>query len=112
MPKEEKTVDIDTSGEGAEINIEEQGKTKQLLKTEAPAKEEASCSEAPKQETSEDETRRSKKKKQKKKMINLKITAKVFKQELQNLHVKCVKLKDKEMQPLNMQNRLKKNEKP
>ena len=25
MPKEEKTVDIDTSGEGAEINIEDTG---------------------------------------------------------------------------------------
>ena len=27
MPKEEKLVDIDTSGEGAEINLEEQNET-------------------------------------------------------------------------------------
>ena len=34
MPKEEKLVDIDTSGEGAEINLEERRQPmKQLLKT-------------------------------------------------------------------------------
>ena len=38
MPKEEKTVDIDTSGEGAEINIEEQ-KDESVVETEAPKKE-------------------------------------------------------------------------
>ena len=37
MPKEEKTVDIDTSGEGAEINIEEQ-KDESVVETEAPKK--------------------------------------------------------------------------
>ena len=38
MPKEEKTVDIDTSGEGAEINIEEQ-KDESVVNTEAPKQE-------------------------------------------------------------------------
>ena len=38
MPKEEKTVDIDTSGEGAEINIEEQ-KDESVVETEAPKQE-------------------------------------------------------------------------
>jgi hypothetical protein len=38
MPKEEKTVDIDTSGEGAEINIEEQ-KDESVVDTEAPKQE-------------------------------------------------------------------------
>ena len=45
MPKEEKTVDIDTSGEGAEIAIEDK-KDESVVETEAP-KEEA---EAPKEE--------------------------------------------------------------
>ena len=45
MPTEEKTVDIDTSGKGAEIDIEEQ-KDESVVDTEAP-KEEA---EAPKEE--------------------------------------------------------------
>ena len=31
MPKEEKLVDIDTSGEGAEINLEEQKPMKQVV---------------------------------------------------------------------------------
>ena len=35
MPKEEKTVDIDTSGEGAEIDVEEQ-KDESVVDTEAP----------------------------------------------------------------------------
>jgi hypothetical protein len=38
MPKEEKTVDIDTSGEGAEVNIEEQ-KDESVVNTEAPKQE-------------------------------------------------------------------------
>ena len=45
MPKEEKMVELDTSGEGAEINLEEQ-KDESVVDTEAP-KEEA---EAPKEE--------------------------------------------------------------
>ena len=45
MPTEEKMVDLDTSGEGAEINLEEQ-KDESVVETEAP-KEEA---EAPKEE--------------------------------------------------------------
>ena len=45
MPTEEKMVDLDTSGEGAEINLEEQ-KDESVVDTEAP-KEEA---EAPKEE--------------------------------------------------------------
>ena len=35
MPTEEKTVDIDTSGKGAEIDIEEQ-KDESVVDTEAP----------------------------------------------------------------------------
>ena len=47
MPtKEEKMVDLDTSGEGAEINLEEQ-KDESVVETEAPKQEEA----APKEET-------------------------------------------------------------
>ena len=46
MPTEEKMVDLDTSGEGAEINLEEQ-KDESVVDTEAPKKEEA---EAPKEE--------------------------------------------------------------
>ena len=38
MPKEEKTVDIDTSGEGAEIDVEEQ-KDESVVDTEAPKQE-------------------------------------------------------------------------
>ena len=62
MPTEEKTVDIDTSGKGAEIDIEEQ-KDESVVDTEAP-KEEAEApkeepvetkQEEPKQETKEDE---------------------------------------------------------
>ncbi len=41
-------------------------------------------------------------------MTNLKSIAKVFKLGLQNSHVKCVKLKDKEMQLQSMQKQLKK----
>ena len=48
MPKEEKTVDIDTSGEGAEIDVEEQ-KDESVVDTEAPKQEK----EAPKEETVE-----------------------------------------------------------
>ena len=46
MPKEDKMVDLDTSGEGAEINLEEQ-KDESVVETEAPKKE----TEAPKEET-------------------------------------------------------------
>ena len=46
MPKEDKMVDLDTSGEGAEINLEEQ-KDESVVETEAPKQEEA----APKEET-------------------------------------------------------------
>ena len=45
MPKEEKMVDLDTSGEGAEINLEEQ-KDESVVETEAPKQE----TEAPKEE--------------------------------------------------------------
>ena len=38
MPKEEKMVDLDTSGEGAEINLEEQ-KDESVVETEAPKEE-------------------------------------------------------------------------
>ena len=45
MPKDEKMVDLDTSGEGAEINLEEQ-KDESVVETEAPKQE----TEAPKEE--------------------------------------------------------------
>ena len=48
MPKDEKMVDLDTSGEGAEINLEEQ-KDESVVETEAPKKE----TEAPKEESTE-----------------------------------------------------------
>jgi len=40
MPKEEKTVDIDTTGPGAEINIEEEKKEKEEVEVVEPVKEE------------------------------------------------------------------------
>ena len=46
MPKEDKMVELDTSGEGAEINLEEQ-KDESVVETEAPKQE----TEAPKEET-------------------------------------------------------------
>ena len=51
MPKEEKMVDLDTSGEGAEINLEEQ-KDESVVETEAPKQE----TEAP-VETKEEEVK-------------------------------------------------------
>ena len=66
MPKEEKTVDIDTSGEGAEINIEEQ-KDESVVETEAPKKEkeeletvetkQEEVKEEVKEETKQDDTK-------------------------------------------------------
>ena len=53
MPKEEKTVDIDTSGEGAEINIEEQ-KDESVVDTEAPKKEEPETVETKQEEVKEE----------------------------------------------------------
>ena len=55
MPTEEKMVDLDTSGEGAEINLEEQ-KDESVVDTEAPKKEETKqeeVKEEPKEELSE-----------------------------------------------------------
>ena len=51
MPKEEKMVDLDTSGEGAEVNLEEK-KDESVVETEAPKQEtEAEAeTEAPKEE--------------------------------------------------------------
>ena len=60
MPKEEKMIDLDTSGEGAEINIEEQ-KDESVVETEAPKDE----VEAPKEEpieTKQEETKEEPKK--------------------------------------------------
>ena len=45
MPKDEKMVELDTSGEGAEINLEEQ-KDESVVEAEAPKQE----TEAPEQE--------------------------------------------------------------
>jgi len=62
MPKEEKTVDIDTSGEGAEINIEEQ-KDESVVNTEAPKQEKEepetveTKQEEVKEETKQDDTK-------------------------------------------------------
>ena len=39
MPKEEKTVDIDTTGPGAEVNIEEEKKEKEEVEVVEPVKE-------------------------------------------------------------------------
>ena len=104
MPKEEKMVELDTSGEGAEINLEEQ-KDESVVDTEAPKEKEA---EAPSEEPVE--TKQEEEKEEPKKQDEqLEIIVKVFRQGLQNLHVKCVKLKGKEMQPLNMQDQLKRN---
>ena len=50
MPKDEKMVELDTSGEGAEINLEEQ-KDESVVDTEAPNQE----TEAPKETTSRNE---------------------------------------------------------
>ena len=47
MPKEEKMVDLDTSGEGAEVNLEEK-KDESVVETEAPKQEIET--EAPKEE--------------------------------------------------------------
>ena len=57
MPKEEKMVELDTSGEGAEINLEEQ-KDESVVDTEAPKKEEVETKqeevkEEPKEELKE-----------------------------------------------------------
>ena len=49
MPKEEKMVDLDTSGEGAEINLEEK-KDESVVDTEAPKQE-------TKEETKQEETK-------------------------------------------------------
>ena len=66
MPKEEKTVDIDTSGEGAEIDVEEQ-KDESVVDTEAPKQEkeepetvetkQEEVKEEVKEETKQDDTK-------------------------------------------------------
>ena len=61
MPTEEKMVDLDTSGEGAEINLEEQ-KDESVVETEAPKQEtEEAPSEEP-VETKQEETKEEPKK--------------------------------------------------
>ena len=56
MPtKEEKMVDLDTSGEGAEINLEEQ-KDESVVETEAPKQEEAEAPSEEPVETKQEET--------------------------------------------------------
>ena len=104
MPKDEKMVDLDTSGEGAEVNIEEQ-KDESVVNTEAPKE----GLEAPKRnkKTTEQETVKRRNEPKQEDDNELKNIVKVFKLELQNSHVKCVKLRGEEMQPLNMQNQLK-----
>ena len=54
MPKDEKMVDLDTSGEGAEINLEEQ-KDESVVETESPKQETEAPSEEP-VETKQEET--------------------------------------------------------
>jgi hypothetical protein len=54
MPKDEKMVDLDTSGEGAEINLEEQ-KDESVVETESPKQETEAPSEEP-IETKQEET--------------------------------------------------------
>ena len=55
MPKEEKMVDLDTSGEGAEINLEEQ-KDESVVETEAPKEETEAPKEEPVETKQEEET--------------------------------------------------------
>ena len=55
MPKDEKMVDLDTSGEGAEINIEEQ-KDESVVDTEAPKQETEAPKEEPIETKQEEET--------------------------------------------------------
>ena len=55
MPTEEKMVDLDTSGEGAEINLEEQ-KDESVVDTEAPKKETEAPKEEPIETKQEEET--------------------------------------------------------
>ena len=55
MPKDEKMVELDTSGEGAEINLEEQ-KDEAVVEAEAP-KEETEAPEQEPQETKQEETK-------------------------------------------------------
>ena len=55
MPKEEKMVDLDTSGEGAEVNLEEK-KDESVVETEAPKQEEV------KEETKQEEVKEEPKK--------------------------------------------------
>ena len=55
MPTEEKMVDLDTSGEGAEINLEEQ-KDEAVVEAEAP-KEETEAPEQEPQETKQEEVK-------------------------------------------------------
>jgi hypothetical protein len=59
MPTEEKMVDLDTSGEGAEINLEEQ-KDESVVNTEAPKEAEATKEEPveTKQEETKEETKK------------------------------------------------------
>jgi hypothetical protein len=61
MPTEEKMVDLDTSGEGAEINLEEQ-KDESVVDTEAPKKEEAEAPSEEPVETKQEETKEEPKK--------------------------------------------------
>jgi hypothetical protein len=61
MPTEEKMVDLDTSGEGAEINLEEQ-KDESVVETEAPKKEEAEAPSEEPVETKQEETKEESKK--------------------------------------------------
>ena len=62
MPtKEEKMVDLDTSGEGAEINLEEQ-KDESVVETEAPKQEEAEAPSEEPVETKQEEVKEEPKK--------------------------------------------------
>ena len=60
MPKDEKMVELDTSGEGAEINLEEQ-KDEAVVEAEAP-KEETEAPEQEPQETKQEEVKEEPKK--------------------------------------------------
>ena len=61
MPKEEKMVDLDTSGEGAEINLEEQ-KDESVVETEAPKEKEAEAPSEEPVETKQEEEKQEPKK--------------------------------------------------
>jgi len=101
MPEDKKTVDIDTSGPGAEIDVaEEKVKEEGVVETEATEQE---------PETKEEETTQTVKeikKEQKKDDEQLEEYSKGVQSRISNLPVRCAKLKDSVTRLRNMRERL------